>query len=580
MQIKRRLSCEDDNCDAAEDYISRSRLHKRICPSTDDSIISRPPVRDTISTLPAEILVRILSFLGETTLLEISTVSRLFHRVTADQHLWRLHYYRRFILPRAHLIPGFRKGAVRNGSSYSSSRASRPEPTSRSGDSVDWKQSYKLLHNWARGRCDVEELQIHPREPMMLGRTIGRTLVKVVEGLAITADVASGLMVWDLRTRSPVAQTGLEPSSGCQVHPTCLAVDDELLSQGGVGIAAGFDNGTFGVWRMDLANKQLIKLCRHSRGPQGRLEAIAYCQPYVLAASTGGYVAVWTLDAHWHNGTDGDATKAKDARAPHMVRSLRSHSTRAPLTLSMRRVSLSVIASIVYTLDTVGGWCIGIQDFDIRPSLGDGPPEIVDSRIAHTVPTPMYGARAQTAPAMSPPNGRGVRHIIGNEDHVDDGDDQNQNSVHSTPPSASSLGPICLCYNHPYLLATLPDNTLLLHLCTTTSTRLTISPGTRLWGHTSGISDAEITARGKAVSVSARGDEIRVWELEGRAGGCSVEVRPRQQDAIPEESSTDAPAMSTSLDFKKNKVGFDEEMVIVLKEALDGRESLMVYDFT
>jgi hypothetical protein len=146
-------------------------------------------------------------------------------------------------------------------------------------------------------------------------------------------------------------------------------------------------------------------------------------------------------------------------------------------------------------------------------------------------------------------------------------------------------GPIRLCYSHPYLLATLPDNTLVLHLCTSTASTLSISPGIRLWGHTSGISDAEITPRGKAVSVSTRGDEIRVWELEGRVGGTSVEVRPRQpsDDAERHVKARDfshTPTVVADLDDKKNWVGFDDQMVVVLKEARDGRESLMVYDFT
>lgn len=561
MQIKRRLSRQDDDGDAAEDYDSsgRPRLHKRIRPSPDNSITCRPPKRDIISTLPAELLVRILSYLRETTLLEISTVSHLFHRITADRHLWRLHYYRRFILPRAHLIPGFRKGAALRNATSHAGKLSRPESTSHSGDSVDWKQSYKLLHNWARGRCDVEELKMRPREPT----APGRTLVKVVEGLAITADSVSGLLVWDLRTRSPMAQTGLELNPGRDSHPTCLAVDDELLSRGEVGIAVGFGDGTFGVWKVDVIEKGLVKLCRHNRGLNGRLEAIACCQPYVLAASTGGYVSVWTMGEPQQNGIDGSPVpKTKDSfPVPHLLRSLRSHSTRAPLTLSMRRVSSSVIASMAYTLDTVGGWCIGIQDLDIRPSPGSGLPEIVDSRIAHTIPTPVD--RRPTTPNGSPSRRREGGYV-------------NDETSSQEPP----LGPICLCYNHPYLLATLPDNTLLLYLCTTTSTKLTISPGTRLWGHTSGISDAEITARGKAVSVSARGDEIRVWELEGRMGGCSIELRPRQQDAASHDIRAAANTLSASFECKKNKVGFDDEMVIVLQEALDGKESLMVYDFT
>merc|ERR1712000_34260 len=223
-----------------------------------------------------------------------------------------------------------------------------------------------------------------------------------------------------------------------------------------------------------------------------------------------------------------------------MGRSLRSYTTRAPLTLSTRRVGAGFVASIAYTVDAVGGWCIGVQDFDIRPSLDSSHPEIIDSRLSHTIPVDMAGS-----PSSSPRQG-------------------------ST--SSSSGGPVRLCYSHPYLLATLPDNTLLLHLVTTTLTSLSISKGIRLWGHTSGISDAEITARGKAVSVSARGDEIRVWELEGRVGGKSVEIRPRETSEVDEWRGLG--------EWWKRKVGFDEEMVIVLKEAGDGRESLMVYDFT
>lgn len=593
MQVKRRLSHDDG--DVSEHHHggrylehngasgSRRRHHQpphkrvRVCPQ--DSVASRPPSRDIISSLPAELLVRILSYLSESTLLEISPVSRLFHRVTSDRQLWRLHYYRRFILPRAHLIPGFRRGAASKGPVYGG-RLSRPESSDHAGDYVDWKQSYKLLHNWAGGRCGVEELQIHPRERM----SIGKTLVKVVEGLAITADASSGLLVWDLRTRSPIVQTSLDPDAGrYDTRPTCLAVDDELLAQGEVGVAIGFADGAFRVWRMDLVKRQMVNLSRHDRVPYGSLEAVAYCQPYLLAASASGHITLWSLEHPQRPAADAEG-KSKDEDeppAPCMLRSLKSHSTRPPLTLSMRRVSASVIASIAYTLDTVSGWCIGIQDLDIRPSPAGGLPQIVDSRVAHTTPTLSCGSAVM--PSGPAPAGHDRHHPLEDEDDEDEED--------AVPVRSHTNSPIRLCYSHPYLLATMPDNTLLLYLCTTTSTTLTISPGIRLWGHTSGISDAEITTRGKAVSVSARGDEIRVWELEGRMGGCSVEVRPRQAEVDDEDSESSrtmgpraslpvGPTASVPEGVKKNKVGFDDEMVIVLKEAQDGRESLLVYDFT
>lgn len=160
---------------------------------------------------------------------------------------------------------------------------------------------------------------------------------------------------------------------------------------------------------------------------------------------------------------------------------------------------------------------------------------------------------------------------------------------------ADEPGPTSLCYTHPYLLATLPDNTLILHLCTSNASTLSVSPGIRLWGHTSGISDAEITARGKAVSVSSRGDEMRVWELEGRPSAAfssrSVEIRPRAASGgdVDGEGTTPPPfppsrsqpqGEGSDWDERRNWVGFDDEMVIVLKESKQGRESLLVYDFT
>lgn len=614
MLVKRRLSRDDSDDEAGGAAGPQSPPRKRA--RVDRNIIaSTPPVRDIISRLPAELLVRVLSYTSELTLLEVSTVSRLFHRVTSDHQLWRAHYYRRFILPRAHLIPGFKNGAaagntatnasytnltatggVRAGRVGAKNEAAKDHP----GSNVDWKKSYKLLHNWARGRCDVEELHFQPRQRLAAGKTV----VKVVEGLAITADSSSGLLVWDLRSRSPIAEVPLESYRGHGVSPTCLAVDEDPLNDETIGIAAGFEDGTFGVWKLDLVTRELSHVCRYDTTSFGGVAAVAYCYPYVLVASKGGVVTLWTLDpvnSGWYDPTAEESsseTEGHDSvplstsqsrpqrkekrqpplRRPRLLRSLRSHSTKQPLTLSVRRVAASTIASIVYTLDTVNGWCIGIQDLDIRPTLGL--PEIVDSRLAYTMPIRTRGS-ASSSPESTPGRSSASRldaapgRISQYRDH---------DGVDAESDYRSSDGPMRLCYSHPYLLATLPDNTLVLHRCHSSPTSLSISAGTRLWGHTSGISDAEITSRGKAVSVSARGDEIRVWELEGRVRGSSIEVRPRQNaDGISTAAATNASATIIKsfdeLEFRKNKVDFDDEMVIVLKEGPDGRESLMVYDF-
>ena len=161
-----------------------------------------------------------------------------------------------------------------------------------------------------------------------------------------------------------------------------------------------------------------------------------------------------------------------------------------------------------------------------------------------------------------------------------------------------------LSYSHPYLLASHPDNTLTLYLVTSTSSSLSISPGSRLWGHTSSVSGAHVGGRGKAVSVSSHGDELRVWELEGGMASStvrkrlvtrelSVRIRPEEGfssknlDVLSNAISQRGPGLGLALEHKfedlsvtRGWVGFDEENVIVLREKSQGSQALVVYDFS
>jgi len=598
---------DDDDSDQHRDA-KRRRSRSPLVPPTARTRHHHPPSRrDLFATLSDELLLRILSFMDERALLDVSPVSHRFHRVAADSQLWRPHYYRRFILPRAHRIPGFRT-AARSSSKlhYAGQRflwadggwgrrggltapgdvdadGGANDPAAAIADSVDWKKQYRLRHNWARGRCAVDEVPVHAAERSPPPEW--QTLVKVVDGLAVTADAESGLRAWDLKTRKAIAQRHLRSADGVLSPPTCLAVDDQHLARGTLDISAGFEDGTFGIWRFDAKRRKLTLVHRQAKGYFGELVAVAYGHPYVLTATRLGFITLYTFDDREQGSTEKPddvgapprpdeppALRGKGADdallpQPRQLTSLKSHSTRLPLALSIRRMATSVVASIAYTFDAVGGWAIGVQDLDIRPTETCRP-DVVSSRVAYTLPTQTRNS-ATPSPESTPTRtaARSPKHGLGSRDQGDDD------------------GPIRLCYSHPYLLATLPDNTLVLHLCTSTATSLSISPGIRLWGHTSGISDAEITPRGKAVSVSTRGDEIRVWELEGRVGGSSVEVKPRQHDnasgsmAGGDQRRPSSRGSNTGED-KKNWVGFDDEMVVVLKEARDGRESLMVYDFT
>jgi hypothetical protein len=106
--------------------------------------------------------------------------------------------------------------------------------------------------------------------------------------------------------------------------------------------------------------------------------------------------------------------------------------------------------------------------------------------------------------------------------------------------------------------------------------------------------------RGKAVSVSRLGDELRVWDLEGgmtsstnrkrsRNGELSVRVQPSKasddDDAVDESGRKVGLRLALDQGFDDSTVcrgfvGFDEQNVIVLREKSEGSQALVVYDFT
>lgn len=590
----KRQRTSEDGIDADEVLLPRKQQR------LNDDPLSRRNPNDRLSSISDELTVRILSFLPISTLLDVGLVSRHFHRLACDSQLWRALYYSRFVLPRALRIPGFRDGSKRQGSRlhYSARRAVWADGGQgrrgglvdmRNGNeqqtSVDWKRQYKLRHNWARGKATVEELDVGGLAAPK------KTLVKVVEGIAVTADTASGLRAWDLKTKALLAQAALQDDNGQKSAPTCVGVDEQSLDNKHLDICLGFTDGSFGIWRLDLHSNLISLRQRHAKSSNGALIGIAYRHPYLLTATESVLVSLYDfeqpgdrsrtkrqqdsasskskLDLGYESDETEQGTTIKEPEklpAPILVTSLKSHTSRAPLALSIRSMAGSAVASIAYSFGTLEGWSIGIQDLHIGLS-SKGESEITSTRLAYTIPitsaptrppSPVTPTRQPSIAASSP----------------------RQPSTPS-PSSLASDGPTTLRYTHPYLLATLPDNTLVLHVCTSSANALSVSPGIRLWGHTSGISDAEITARGKAVSVSCRGEEIRVWELEGRAGGKSIEVRPKtSQDDEGSLLLGSDKAAKDEWDDRRNWVGFDDEMVIVLKESRDGRESLVVYDFT
>ncbi|RCI15785.1 hypothetical protein L249_1729 [Ophiocordyceps polyrhachis-furcata BCC 54312] len=524
---------------------------------------SAAALKNFILMLSEEILVRILSYMNESELLTISLVSRRLNRITADSHLWRVHCFNRFIAPRCLRFPHF--------------HPSMPTPRRRILDSdidahheppVDWRKQYKLRHNWSQGQCAINQLLLggaYPQSSLVPAPPQWQTLVKVVDGLAVTADARAGLRAWNLRTRELIAQFGLD--GPLYLHPTCLAIDDQQLHKAALlDIAAGFHQGTFAVWRLDIRQRKLVSLYCQESGDCDPLIAIAYQHPYVLTSSSSGFLRLWAFDSvDDENDNSNEPAEVLRLASSSPLTALKSYNLQMPVALSIRNTATAVVASVVYTSHSLNGWVISIHDQDIRRTTEGSHVKVSTSRTASTLPT-----RTRRSELADERRRRRARRRRGHRDanYLEDDDDDGEGEADDELD-----GPIRLSYNHPYLLVTLPDNCMVIYLCRATATSMTISPGTHLWGHTSGISDAEITRRGKAVSVSSRGDEIRLWELEGCFDAPSVEVRPRQPTGEGQESETTA-SLDAEYSCMKKWVGFDEEMVVVLQETEDGEESL------
>ena len=495
---------------------------------------------------------------------------------------------------------------------------------------TDWKARYKLRHNWSIGAAEVREiglgLGLDPTQEEgedEMGEDFnkgGKTLMaKLVYGGVVTVDVKEGLRAWDLKRRECVAQcmlTGLDDDGrGGERVPTCLGIDSG--SEGGLDTSGvvGFQDGGFEIWRLTFSkDKEKGTFERQYRSPalgrdeDAHMSGVAYAHPYLLTITTDHVLSLYVFDRETNAGGTDDETSPnsstieedlKDmeipqsetyrdfeqrridskATAPRLLTSLKSHTCWPPLCLSIRSTPQTIIASIAYALPTyLSGWSVGLQELHLTRSG-----TILRSRLTSAVEQGFHSLLSSSV-LSTPPLSQSLRP--------------------STPEVGDSPGrsrsrhgrrthPTSLSYSHPYLLAGNRDNTLSLYLVTSNNEELKISKSTTLWGHTSSVSGAQIGDRGRAVSISARGEELRVWELEGGMGRKvvqerSVLVRPEGSDSDDGEG-TDGERRGGNFDKTTQRshhgqrsgwLGFNDEVVIVLKEEGEGGQALVVYDFT
>ena len=513
--------------------------------------------RDRLSTLSTELLLRILSFLPIHDLNTTQLLSHKFKHLASDSQLWKSLYYTRFVRPRASRLPGDLTAQHLTYSHKLSKWLDEENLLHRGGrEGTNWKRQYRLRHNWAKGACRVEEIQVAetPPLPPLLVRMSGRVVY--------TVDSAGGLRAWSLKgkKRGQLAGIGLGSTS----RPSALGVD--LAGDGGVQtIVVGFEDGAFAIFTFDAKSALLRDRYAHAPSSNGLLSAVAVCGSYIVTMTASQLLSLYKFPTASTAPTgDKDGTIQLES-APQLLHSLRSHTTYPPLSLSIRSSSsnTTLVATIAYALPTYAqGWSVGVQELWLSPSG-----EVLSSRLATSTTASALGSDGGIFAAAQPGYAK----------------------------------PTSLSYSHPYLLLSHPDNTLTLYLVTSTTEKLEIGRPSRLWGHTSCVSGAHVGVRGKAVSVSARGDELRIWELEGtgrRGAGPSVRVqvpvvRTTSANALDLLGLTDAIAKRGTgagcaiesrrcdvTDTVRGWVGFDEENVVVLKERSAGSQALVVYDFT
>lgn len=553
--------------------------------------VRRVARKDRLSELSDELLVRILSFVTVPQLLvcqryqpvvqliiiwvhaDARRLSRKFNRLAIDSELWKAAYYRRFVLPRASRIPGIKDVRSTNQLHYSSrlSRWLDDGNLVKDGVKTLWRQQYRLRHNWAQGQCAISELVVAERSPDP------PLLVMMSSSTIFTADSMTGLRAWNSKNRELLATISLTTDrTGAARLPISMAIDSSSLLEPFEKVVVGFEDGSFTLYVLRGNPGTLQTMFTHPPSTNGVISALAYSSPYLLTMSEDHLLSVYVFAE--------PEDESLVLQAPQLLYSLRSHSAWPPVSLSLRTTTASITAAIAYSLPTyLSGWTVGVQELRLSH---DG--DLLESRLATAADK--HSFTLSTYRSASSPSTRSSSPFP----------DSNRESSLSGSPSTSK--PTSMSYSHPYLLVAHPDNTMSLYLVKSTASALSISCGNRLWGHTSAISGAHVGMRGKAVSVSRLGDELRVWDLEGeispamtrrrfRGSDMSVRIQPSQPidgSAEVEKGTTrNRTGLRNALEqpfddstVSRGWVGFDEHNIIVLKEQLEGRQALVVYDFT
>lgn len=492
--------------------------------------------------LSDELLLRSLSFLPIENLIICERVCTKLQSLSTDNEIWREKYYNQFVRHRARRLPALQGMSVeeqeKSALHYSSKRARWLEHTHlvHARPETDWKHAYKIRHNWNRGRARKSEVQIESKpKPIALARTCRGTLY--------TVDLTHGLRIW--RKGSVLHSCALNQQSA----PSALAVDNE---DGGVRICIGHENGAVSIFLFDGTVVELDAEVAQSEGSS--VESIAVAWPYILLLS--GSKSITLLQRI----SDPGCSPVKSLATLH------SDAALTPATLSLRKTSSTLVAGVCYAFNRFNaGWCLGLQE--IRMDLqGVVKKNRATTSIATTTQESLHSSKSALFTSRS-----------------------TSTSPFSLHPQLMR-SPNSLSYCGCYILAGLPDNTLMVYTVTSTDDRLEIGVGRRLWGHTSAISAAEVTSTGKAVSISSTSDEMRYWELEEVLTSSSMKktsttIKSSPLDLLSGAITLRGNGIGLALkDLKEEEqlyrrcVSFDDEQAIVVGER-GGSQIISCFDF-
>ncbi|KAK5949780.1 hypothetical protein OHC33_009169 [Knufia fluminis] len=509
--------------------------------------VTRPPKRQrqggriNLFDLSDELLLRIVSHLDVERLARCERVCRKFHDLARDNEIWREKYYNQFVRPRARRLPAIQamstheqeEGALH----YSSRRARWLEHAHlvQAGSDTNWKHSYKIKYNWTRGRARTSEVH-------MSCRATPTVLARVCRGRLFTADHEHGLRIWRNGT---VLHTC---SFGHDLHPSALVIDHEA---GVTRIAVGHEKGPVSLFTFDGETIHRHEAAKTTS--ESTIISVALAWPYLMTMSVSQTIDLFDC-----------STAIETGSKPKSLANLHSDAQLSPASLSLRKTKNTLVAGIAYAFNRFNtGWCLGLQE--IRMDLEGS---ILENRTTSSVSTPIRNSFASVKPPQFTSRSASTSPF----------------DLHPQLMRAPNSLSYCGCY----VLAGLPDNTLMVYTVNSTDDKLEINVGRRLWGHTSAVSAAEVTSTGKALSISANSDEMRYWELEELLSSysqkkTSTPIQPLNllNDALNRRGDGLGLALK---DMKHEKqltrrcVSFDDEQAIVVGER-DQRQIISCFDF-